>query len=72
MRERIKDADKRYCAECCTMWSRAHDVCRVSNGYCALTPEHKLKFMARERHRLKSWTDEYAGHLAGMVRHASV
>jgi len=52
------------------MWSRAHDVCRVSNGYCALTPEHKLKFMARERHRLKSWTDEYAGHLAGMVRHA--
>jgi len=68
MRESIKQADVRYCRDCCTMWSRAHDACRVNHGTCALTPEHKLKFMARERHRLKSWTDEYGAVLAGMVR----
>jgi hypothetical protein len=59
-RERIKDADRRYCVDCCTMWSKANDACRVKNDICALTPEHKLRFMERERHRLKAWTGEYA------------
>ncbi len=64
MNEHIEEVDIRYCQDCCATWRGGRCRQLEPDGYCSLTPEHKLEFMRKERHRLKSWTDEYAARLA--------
>lgn len=43
---------KRFCKECCNL------ICNDINN-CKLSIEEKIKIAEKERHKLKSWIQEY-------------